>query len=218
MDNGQPKNGNQMTGIFSAPTESASAASAAPENPAIPGNPVAPGSPYFTAGVGNIPPEINSDLANSIDKEEWQRSLEISAPVGMPSPEQLTNAGPANTEDTGLYTAENLTPGNPAPDMQGNQASKTPGNPQDLGQIIPLKPADQGIPTPEDHQQSNITPIEINGDHMSKSGIEKVDNAIEKLNQDHQLNSFYDEIRGSLSKEAQDAVGHINIDEQGEAA
>lgn len=167
---------------------------------------------------------VNPDVDDNLNEENWQRSLEISAPAGMPTPEQLMTPEQmasqeiASTEDAGLYSAENsLTPDNQTYTAQENQAIKTPENSQEMGQIIPINSAAPNVSSPESYQQNNITSIEINGDQMSKSGIEKVDNAIGKLGQDHQLSPFYDEIRGPLSKEAQDAVGHINIDDQREA-
>lgn len=153
-------------------------------------------NPYFTAGEGIFSPEINPDLENSIDKEDWERSLEISTPAGMPAPEQIANTEIANTEDAGLYSAEEL----PSADSQkvDEQAVRTPENPYELGQITPIGHAGLNQSTLlEGLQNDDSGTIRIEGDRMNKSGIEKIDNAIEKLDQDHQLSPFYDEIRGT---------------------
>lgn len=158
-------------------------------------------NPYFTAGVGNISPDVNGDLGNSIDKEDWERSLEISAPVGMPAPEQITNTEIANTEDAGLYSAENITPDSPAPKAQENQTIKTLENPYELGQITPMgAPVDPSNPALAKPQKYNPVNIRTTGDYLEKSTIPEIDNIIEELSQTGDLNNFYDEIRGTDEK------------------
>lgn len=150
----------------------------------------------------------NPDMENSLNEDNWQRSLEISAPVDLPSPEEAASikSEPKNQ---------------PAPENQPSletQNTSEPTNPYELGQIISATPENQNPLSSSGAPQDNFAPIRIDGDRMNKSGIEKIDRAIEKLNQDQSLSSFYDEIRGPIAKEAQDAVGHINTDNIGEAA
>ena len=142
-------------------------------------------------------PEVGDDL----NTENWQESLKEATPAGMPTPEELSAPEEiASTEDAGLYSDEEPL----APDAL------------ELGQITPVTSPSQSLPTAPTTYQDEISPIRIDGDRMSKSGIEKVDRALEELGQDRLLSPFYDKIRGPISKEAQDAVGHINTDELGE--
>lgn len=140
----------------------------------------------------------NPEMGNDLNTENWQESLKEATPAGMPAPEELgTSEEIATTEDAGLYSAEEpLTP-----------------DALELGQIIPATSPSQSLPTAPTTYQDEISPIRIDGDRMSESGIEKVDRALGELGQDRLLSPFYDKIRGPISKEAQDAVGHINTDE-----
>lgn len=129
----------------------------------------------------------NPDMENSLNEENWQRSLEISTPVDLPAPEKIAentvNQEIATTEDAGLYSAENVS---------------TPKE-QELGQITPI---DQPKPATEltGPQKYNPTNIKTTGDKLEKSTIPEVDNIINELNQTGNLNNFYDEIRGTDEK------------------
>lgn len=157
-------------------------------------------NPYFTAGAGNILPEVNDDLENSIDKEEWQRSLEISTPAGMPTPEQIANTEIASTEDAGLYTAENPTSNDSTSTPQESKIIKMPENPYELGQIAPADPISPKNPTPEAPRKYNVANIKTTGDKLEKSTIPEVDNVISELNQTGNIKNFYDEVRGTNEK------------------
>lgn len=146
----------------------------------------------------------NPEITNDLNSENWQKSLEISKPVDLPAPEKI-----ASTKDTELTTPETPVPEGPA-------TLENPASSDQLGQITPVASPSQSLPTAPTTYQDEISPIRIDGDRMSKSGIEKVDRALEELGQDRLLSPFYDKIRGPISKEAQDAVGHINTDELGE--
>lgn len=140
----------------------------------------------------------------SVNESDWQRSLEISAPVDMPAPEQLNEQSLeqpkeqiATTEDAGLYSAENsLTPDSQTPIAQEAQTIKTPEDLPQLGQITPINQPEPGAFS----QNYNPVNIKTSGDKLEKSTIPEVDNVIAELSQTGNLNSFYDEIRGSDQK------------------
>ena len=137
----------------------------------------------------------NPDVDDNLNEENWQQSLEISAPAGMVAPEQLANTEIATTEDAGLYSAENsLTPDNQATLATNLEIQNTP----ELGQITPIE---QPKPTTEiAPQKYNPVNIKTTGDKLEKSTIPEVDNIINELNQTGNLNNFYDEIRGTDAK------------------
>lgn len=128
------------------------------------------------------------DVDDNLNEENWQRSLEISAPAGMPTPEQIIASG-ENAEKNELSTPENTnTPNAPAPE------NPIPlENPQPFGQITPISG-----PQPQSANPKTYNPVDIKttGDRLEKSTIPVIDNAISELNQTGNLSNFYDEIRG----------------------
>lgn len=144
----------------------------------------------------------NPDMGGSLNEENWQRSLEISAPVDMPAPEQVAKTEIASTEDAGLYSAENaLAPDNSTPAAPENQTINIPENPYELGQItsteVPVDPANPAFAKPPKYNPVNI---KTTGDHLDKSTVPEINNIIEELSQTGDLNNFYDEIRGTDEK------------------
>lgn len=136
----------------------------------------------------------NPDMENSLNEENWQRSLEISAPAGMPTIEKIATPEQeiATTEDVGLYSAENIT----TPDTQTTESL------QELGQITPIETThtNQVGPVAGVSQKYNPINIKTTGDRLEKSTIPEIDNIINELNQTGNLNNFYDEIRGTDAK------------------
>lgn len=147
----------------------------------------------------------NPDMGSSLNEENWQQSLEISAPVDMPAPEQIAtpeqmaNLGQlagqkiATTEDAGLYSAENAS----TPDSQTPAAQE---NTYELGQVTPINqpaPAQVQESAPQKYNPMNIR---TTGDKLEKSTVPEIDNIISELNQTGNLSNFYDEIRGTDEK------------------
>lgn len=141
-----------------------------------------------------------------LNQEDWQRSLEISAPTSMPTPETLQEK--ANE----FFTPEN-TVGNfpdspeaaeerPTTESQPleNQPLENQVNPSELGRITPVFTPNQSN-TPEASERRNFNSINIRttGDHLEKSTIPEIDSAIDELSQTGNLSNFYDEIRGEGS-------------------
>lgn len=142
----------------------------------------------------------NPDVDDNLNEENWQKSLEISAPAGMPTPEELgASEDIASTEDAGLYSAENaVTPDYSTPTPQEAQSINTPENLPELGQITPIN--QPKITTGQVAQKYNPVNIKTTGDKLEKSTIPEIDNIISELNQTGNLSNFYDEIRGSDEK------------------
>lgn len=156
MDYGQPKNNGKVTGIFSGAEQYQE-----PTN-----------NSYFTAGIGNQSPASNDfESENNLDEENWQRSLEISTPVDLPSPEKLT-----------------------APIPIGSEAARMPQEEPKLGEITPVATSTVTQATPTNY---NPLSVRTTGDHLEKTTIKEVDNVFDKLNQTGDLNNFYNEIRGT---------------------
>lgn len=135
-----------------------------------------------------------------LNQDDWQRSLEISAPTSLPTPEALQEK--ANDFFTEENTVGNFpgTSGNEnteEPPVVDSQPPETPANPDELGQITPIS-----TPAPtlsSENKSFNSSNIRTTGDHLEKSTIPEIDSAISELNQTGNLNNFYDEIRGEGS-------------------
>lgn len=164
MDYGQHKSDSRVAGIFSGTNQY--------QEPAE--------NPYFTAGVGNQPADQNDyEKENNLDEENWQRSLEISAPVDLPSPEQIKDK------------QENKSP-TPISSEQLRETTKAP----EFGEIISISPNTSNSATAATRKY-NPTSIRTTGDRLEKSAITEVDNAFNELDQTRDLNNFYNEIRGT---------------------
>lgn len=123
-------------------------------------------------------------LGDNLNAEEWQRSLEISAPAGMPSPEQILPKTETVEESTEVPMDNTTdTPTEPMPDI--------PTEPM-LGQITPVT-----MPNPPHNSVKpyNPTNIKTTGDYLDKGSLAEIEKLEEKLNQDGDLNSFYDHTR-----------------------
>ena len=226
MDNGQSTSGKKMAGIFSGPDQfqtqsdqfqpqanqfqtqpdqfQSQANQNSFQNPAE--------TPYFTAGVGDAPVEANNfEPENNLDEENWQRSLEISTPVDLPSPEKmrmgdalrgespesLTSASenPMITSENPIITSENpaASPETPSP----SEAIRiSPESSSELGKITPFG-APPRTDTADTTAKYNPINIRTTGDRLEKSTIPEVDNIINELEQTGSVSNFYDEIRGT---------------------
>lgn len=125
---------------------------------------------------------VNS--GNNLNAEEWQKALEISTPAGMPTPEQIlpkTETVEESTETPVDTTAD--TPTEPMPNL--------PTEPM-LGQIAPVT-----MPNPPHNTVKPYNPanIKTEGDYLDKNSLAEIEKLEEKLNQDGDLNSFYDHTR-----------------------
>ena len=147
---------------------------------------------FFTAGVGNTPAEDNSyKPEDNLDEENWQQSLEISAPLHMPTPAEaaklpeLPEQEPKNTSEAPIKTPKIPEFPNFSPPEDANSK---------LGEITTIE---NSINLPEVKKQSSYNPdsIKTTGDKLEKSSIAEVDNAITELSQTGNLSNFYEEIR-----------------------
>lgn len=186
MDNGHPSNSGKTAGIFSGPDRFfQSQPQDAVENP------------YFTAGAGDASPEINNDPENSLDEEVWQKSLDVSVPTDLPTPEKPLSIPERETSKTESSKI-------PSPDAESRSAESLPpsANPFELGQIAPTTPKTITTPAQPVNQSHRYNPahIKTTGDHLEKTTIPEVDNVIEELSQTGDLRNFYDEIRGTDEK------------------
>jgi len=151
----------------------------------------------------------NPEVDDNLNEENWQRSLEISAPVDLPAPDQIakTNLATENIESLTPAAAPAVTPENSSENAPVSESFSSPGNlvtppnPTELGQIVPVMqgPNRQSSSTTTP-QKYNPTNIRTTGDRLEKSTIPEIDNIITELNQTGNLNNFYDEIRGSDEK------------------
>ena len=135
-------------------------------------------NPYFTAGEGNISPDVNAEPDNSLDEKEWQRALEISAPVDLPPIEAPTASPQLEPAKAGTFNTE---------------------TPIELGQITPITPPIDSTKS-ETPSKYNSTNIRTTGDRLAKTSISEINSAINELNQTGNLSNFYDEIRGTDEK------------------
>lgn len=139
---------------------------------------------------------------DDLNTENWARSLEISAPAGMPSPESFLR--PSEPETTPSLENINMTPQEtrenapyePTPPSESFSKGIDPLNPVPLGQVTPLYRQNDPTVTRVDYDPRNIR---TTGDRLEKSTIEEVDRAIDRLDQTGDLNNFYEEIRGEGS-------------------
>ena len=145
---------------------------------------------FFTPGVGNESPE-NNDIEPEInlDEENWQKSLEISAPAGLPTPEELaaktvskteTIESPAENSTDSATDTDNYTPVSP---------TLEPAKEPVLGHVTPVeaKKTSQDVAKPY-----NPANIKTEGDYLDKNSLAEIEKLEDKLSQDGDLNSFYD--------------------------
>ncbi|MBR3324091.1 hypothetical protein IKG24_00935 [Candidatus Saccharibacteria bacterium] len=137
-----------------------------------------------------------------LDEKDWQRSLEISAPADMPTPEALQEKANdfftkentvSNFSDSSEQTAtenQNIPENQPSE----SQPLENLSQPNELGQITTI--AAPSITPTSENKSFNTAKIKTTGDHLEKSTIPEIDRAINELNQTGNLNNFYDEIRG----------------------
>ncbi len=133
----------------------------------------------------------NEDMANSLNEENWQKSLEISQPVNMPAPEKFEKVEtPVTVPEAPAKTPE------AAPIASSFERPAVNDQSPALGQIVPT-----GNQNALSVTRVNYNPVNIRttGDHLEKTTMEEIGNVIEKLNQTGDLNNFYEEIRGEGS-------------------
>lgn len=136
----------------------------------------------------------NPDVDDNLNEENWQRSLEISAPADMPSPEKMKARANA------IFSRENTT-GNFPEELENTPVDDTPGNPAMAADFQPKQPAlgqitDISAPVQSqlDHTY-NPANIKTTGDRLDPASIIEVDHAIDELNHTGDLNTFYDKAR-----------------------
>ena len=143
----------------------------------------------------------NPDVDDNLNEENWQRSLEISAPTDMPSPEKMKARANA------IFSSEN-TVGNFPEELENTPFENTPSNhtgPLDPVEPIRSLPKDQpalgkitDISAPirsELEHTYNPANIKTTGDRLDPASILEVDHAISELNHTGDLNKFYDKAR-----------------------
>ena len=156
-----------------------------------------PDEGFFTPGVGNIPAEDNTyKPEDNLDEENWQKALDISKPVDLPSPTEATG----NSDITEAKESEKPPI---IPETDPKHPTDIPKLPNfnlpkeedpKLGQIATLE---NSINLPEVKKSSSYNPdsIKTTGDKLETSSITEVDNAIAELSQTGNLSNFYEEIR-----------------------
>lgn len=132
------------------------------------------GQAFFTAGVGNVPASENA--ANGTENLN-------------------TN------QDPWAYTPErdNVAIGNKIISIPGEYGMAGPQPQVEYGNIVPIGQEMQGVqgaqPQVEQATIYDISAIRTAGDHLDKNAITEIKKIESKLDQDHDLNNFYDDIR-----------------------
>ncbi len=209
MDYGHRSNGSQVTGIFSGSTQYRDQLQKQNSDSQVTEN------PYFTDGIGNMPADSNDfEPENNLDEDNWRRSLEISAPTDMPTPELLQEKSNYffNAKNTIGNFPTNFSDETPNSEKTDDfKPSATSKANLELGEIVPistnLSSNSSSVPSSSSDQQNahvfdsrvsyNPVNIRTSGDRLEKSTIPEVDNIINELNQTGNLSNFYDEIRGT---------------------
>ena len=133
----------------------------------------------------------NPEMDDNLNTENWQESLKEAVPAGMPTPEQILPK--TETEFTGEEPPVTETSAIGTPTKEDRAVAFTPEelNPA-LGQITPVT-----MPNPPHNtvKPYNPTNIKTTGDYLDKGSLAEIEKLEEKLNQDGDLNSFYDQTR-----------------------
>ena len=135
----------------------------------------------------------NSEITNDLNSENWQKSLEISKPVDLPAPEKI-----ASTEDTELTTPETPVPEGPVT-LENSVTLENPAN-LNLENTI--------------YNPSNI---KTTGDYLDKGSMAEIEKLEDKLSQDGDLNSFYDETRNLTAVNLSNSFNRKLYDNGGES-
>ncbi len=147
-------------------------------------------------------------ISDDFNAETWQKSLDISAPTGMPSPESLNSVGPLNfAESSESANPATMNPTETSGPTEANNSGTVVSTPENVSQSEPANPLGQittienAISTTPMASQPSYEPsnIRTTGDRLEKSSIEEIDKAINELSQTGNLNNFYNEIRGEGS-------------------
>ncbi|MBQ8985326.1 hypothetical protein IJ076_02090 [Candidatus Saccharibacteria bacterium] len=150
-------------------------------------------------GQNNLQRDNFADDAN-LNEENWQKSLEISVPTDLPTPEELSRkASGMLSEQPALNPKESQSK---TPDISVQSVETE--EPVNLGQISTVSSQSAtGVLSEPSFNKDNIG---FEGDHLSRSAIAEIDNSISELNQTRNLSNFYEEIR-SMADTYQDKIG-----------
>lgn len=143
----------------------------------------------------------NPEITNDLNSENWQKSLEISKPVDLPAPEKI-----ASTKDTELTTPETPVP-------EGLATLENPANSDQLGQITPVTTEPNLDLENTIYNPSNI---KTTGDYLDKGSMAEIEKLEDKLSQDGDLNSFYDETRNLTAVNLSNSFNRKLYDNGGE--
>ena len=132
-------------------------------------------------GHKNLQRDNFADVDANLNEDNWQKSLEISKPVDLPSPESL-NPSLAETAESELKE--------PQPEEPTLAPEFTPPESAKLGQITTI-----GTTSISETPEKKYSQIRTTGDHLDKAAITEIDNAIEELDQTGNISSFYDKAR-----------------------
>ncbi len=133
--------------------------------------------------------------SNDFDIESWQKSLEISAPLDMPMPENCTKVETpiVSSETPTISTEEAPSLESVATESADTKTVATDAEAPALGQITPVgKQSSQAV------ARVNYNPanIRMSGDRLDKATMAEISNVENQLSQTHDLSNFYEEIRG----------------------
>lgn len=122
-----------------------------------------------------------------IDEKTWESALELSAPAGLPKPETFTDS------------LEQSRPSAETPIEVPKESSAFPVNPFEMPNSQELGKELGKITSLDTHVGAQSNPsqfsVRTTGDHLEKSSITEIDNALSELSQTGNLNNFYEEIR-----------------------
>ena len=138
----------------------------------------------------------NPEMDDNLNTENWQESLKEAVPAGLPTPEQIlpkaeTPEEPPVTETSaiGTPTKENHTDSTPDSTPDFTPETLNPA----LGKIVQFPGAKKQ--SQDVIKSYNPANIKTEGDYLSPATIVEIDKLKEKLNQDGDLNSFYNDTR-----------------------
>lgn len=150
----------------------------------------------------------NPEITNDLNSENWQKSLEISKPVDLPAPEKI-----ASTKDAELTTPETPVPEGPAT-LENSATLENPANSDQLGQITPVTTEPNLDLENTIYNPSNI---KTTGDYLDKGSMAEIEKLEDKLSQDGDLNSFYDETRNLTAVNLSNSFNRKLYDNGGES-
>ena len=145
----------------------------------------------------------NPDVDDNLNEENWQRSLEISKPNDMPSPDTMKARGNA-------ILSEN-TPVENAPVEPIKTIFPLEEKMPELGEITDVSAA---VQSSLEHTY-NPANIKTTGDKLDPASIAEVDHAIDELDRTGDLNTFYDKARTMTDANTLNSFNRVLYDEGG---